>query len=200
LIVANALGVLQHLTFDWRTGDGIGPEPYAAQPYFREMPRLLIYESLVHILDTFRYLEGEVRVTACETRRVNPVIAGEDWAEIHLAFASNATGFIHGDRQTGPFPAPIAMGSMEIAGDRATLRISPDGHLWLTRRGETEQAHEFTPPVVGYKGDSVFATQQHLLDCLRTGQPGESEGREYLKTAALVEDCYRLAALSKRNR
>ena len=41
--------------------------------------------------------------------------------------------------------------------------------------------------------NGVLATQAHLLDCLVTGRPAESEGREYLKTVALVEDCYRLA-------
>jgi hypothetical protein len=44
-----------------------------------------------------------------------------------------------------------------------------------------------------YKGDSVLATQQHLLESIRTGRPSESDGREYLKTVALVEDCYRRA-------
>src|SRR5262245_30141565 len=107
LIDAGALGSLRHLNFDWRTGDGNGAEPYPAQPFFRQMPRLLIYESLVHILDTFRFLDGELRVTECQTRRVNPAIVGEDWAEIRVVFAGgHATGFIHGDRQTGPVPAP----------------------------------------------------------------------------------------------
>jgi predicted dehydrogenase len=197
LIAAGVLGALKHLAFDWRTGDGNGSEPYTAQPYFHEMPRLMICESLVHILDTFRFLGGELNVTACETRRVNPVIIGEDWAEVECAFRGGAKGFIHGDRQTGPEPAPVAMGSMVIQGESATLRIAGDGHLFLTRSGAAEEKLSFTPSTTGYKGDSVLATQQHLLDCLRTGQPSESDGREYLKTVALVEDCYRLAARPK---
>ena len=189
-IAAGELGALKHLSFDWRTGDGNGPEPYAAQPYFREMPRLLIHESLVHILDTFRFLGGELQVTACETRRVNPVIAGEDWAEIRVRFASGAEGFIHGDRHTGPVPSPVAMGSMVIEGERATLRSSAEGELYLN-----DQRLDFTPTSLGYKGDSVKAIQQHLVDCLRTGQPAESDGRAYLCTAKLVEDAYRIANL-----
>jgi predicted dehydrogenase len=204
IIDTGALGSLKHVSFDWRTGDGNGTEPYPTQPYFRQMPRLLIYETLVHILDTFRFLAGEMRVTECETRRVNPVIVGEDWAEIRIVFASGeATGFIHGDRQTGPVPAPVAMGSMLIEGDRATLRIAADGQMYLLPGGAASQppsepstelgGREAAPPTTGYKGDSVFAVQQHFLDCLRTGRPSESDGRDYLKTVALVEDCYRLA-------
>ncbi|MEO6788626.1 MAG: Gfo/Idh/MocA family oxidoreductase, partial [Chthoniobacteraceae bacterium] len=193
LIETGALGALRRLSFDWRTGDGNGLEPFAAQPYFREMPRLIIHESLIHILDTFRFLAGEFRVTACETRRVNPVIVGDDWAEIQCAFDAGAKGSIHGDRQTGPVPAPVAMGSMILEGERATLRIAGDGHIFLAKRGAVEDRLDFIPPTNGYKGDSVFATQQHLLGCLRTGSPSESEGREYLKTVALVEDCYALS-------
>ncbi|MCX6854213.1 MAG: Gfo/Idh/MocA family oxidoreductase [Verrucomicrobia bacterium] len=188
LIQTGVIGPLRHLSFDWRTGDGNGPEPYAAQPYFREMPRLIIYESLVHILDTFRCLAGELSITACETRRVNPVIAGDDWAEIEVQFANGATGFIHGDRHTGPVPSPVAMGSMIIEGESGTLRISPEGDIY-----SNDQRLDFTPPSLGYKGDSVLATQQHLIHCLRTGKPAESEGRAYLTTARLVEDAYKIA-------
>jgi D-apiose dehydrogenase len=188
LIQSGVIGPLRHLSFDWRTGDGNGPEPYLAQPYFREMPRFIIYESLVHILDTFRCLAGELSITACETRRVNPVIAGDDWAEIKVQFANGATGFIHGDRHTGPVPSPVAMGSMVIEGEGGTLRISPEGEIYLL-----DQRLDFTPTMLGYKGDSVLATQEHLINCLRTGQPAESEGRMYLRTASLVEDAYRIA-------
>lgn len=192
LIDAGMIGNVKHLSFDWRTGDGNGPEPFASQPYFREMPRLIIYESLVHILDTFRYLAGELSVTACETHRINPVIKGDDWAEIECAFAHGATGFIHGDRQTGPVPSPVAMGEMRIEGDAGTLRITGEGRLFLNN-----QPQPFQSATQGYKGDSVLATQQHLLGCLSTGTPCESEGREYLKTVILVENCYDLSLQPK---
>jgi D-apiose dehydrogenase len=189
LIQTGAIGTIHHLSFDWRTGDGNGPLPYSAQPYFREMPRLIIFESLVHILDTFRCLAGDLEITACETRRVNSVIAGEDWAELKVQFASGATGFIHGDRHTGPVPSPLAMGSMVIEGQHGTLRITPEGFLELNN-----QRLDFTPSTLGYKGDSVFATQQHFIECLRTGHTAESEGRAYLTTATLVENAYGMAA------
>ena len=193
IIDGGRLGEVLSLAFDWRTGDGVGPEPYAAQPYFRAMPRLLIHESLVHILDTFRFLAGELRVTACETRRLNSVIAGEDWAELQGAFEGGPSGFIHGDRLTGPHPAPVAMGELRIVGRHAALRIAPDGNLFLTRHGGAAERLPLEPITTGYKGDSVLATQQHLIDCLRTGARAESEGRDYLRTAALVEAAYALS-------
>lgn len=181
------------VSFFWRTGDGRGPAPYANQPYFREMPRLLIYESLVHLLDTFRFLGGECSVRNCSTARINPLIAGEDQAIIQLAFANGATGLIDGNRHTGPVPAPVAMGTLLIEGADGVLRVAPDGCIFVTRPSAIEERLPFTPTQTGYKGDSVHSTQRHLLDCLVSGQPAESEGREYLKTVTLVEDCYRIA-------
>ena len=193
ILDSGQIGAARRIEFDWRTGDGAGPKPYVTQPYFSTMPRLLIFETLVHLLDTFRFLAGEFHVKGCETRRINPVIAGEDWAEIEVAFDAGASGKIRGDRVTGPVPAPVAMGSLVMEGEMGALRMAPDGHLFVTMRGEAEREADFVPTPLGYKGDSVFATQKHLIDCLGSGMQAESEGREYLKTVALVEECYRLA-------
>lgn len=194
ILDAGTLGDLVKMSFDWRTADGNGAEPYPAQPYFRTMPRLMIYESLVHILDTFRFLGGEMEITACEIQRVNPVIAGEDWVEIQGRFANGASCSIHGDRQTGVTPSPVAMGTMLIEGQHGSLRLAEDGCLFLRLGGNAEIRLAFIPPVTGYKGDGVFATQQHLANCLRTGSLAESEGRSYLRTAQLVEAAYALAS------
>jgi predicted dehydrogenase len=184
-------GTVRQVSFFWRTGDGQGPEPYPAQPYFRQMPRLLVYESLVHLLDTFRYLAGEIRSVACQVRRLNPVIAGEDQAHIRVEFAAGPTGLIDANRLTGPVPADVAMGEMWVEGDVASLRVSSDGRLWLRRPGGPESPLDFVPPAAGYKGDSVYATLMHLIESLSTGQPSESDGRDYLRTVELVEACYR---------
>ena len=82
---------------------------------------------------------------------------------------------------------------LRIEGGDANLRMNGDGQLFLTKSGGAERQLPFEPPTTGYKGDSVFATQQHLLDSLRSGKPAESEGREYLKTVELVEQCYLLS-------
>jgi predicted dehydrogenase len=193
LIDAGALGRVFQLTFRWRTGDGRGPEPYTVQPYFRQMPRLLVYETLVHLLDTFRYLAGEIARVACLNRRVNPVIVGEDQSLILVESHSGLPGLIDANRITGPTPAPVAMNSLTVEGDRAVLRLSPDGRLGLTEHGGAEREHPFPTSAEGYKGDSVRATQLHLIDCLRSGRPSESDGRDYLNTVRVVFACYRSA-------
>ena len=84
---------LHTLTFTSRMGDGWGPEAYLGrQPYFRTMPRLLVYETGVHFIDTFRFLAGEVRQVYAVLRRLNPVIAGEDCGLLVFTFESGAVG------------------------------------------------------------------------------------------------------------
>jgi D-apiose dehydrogenase len=193
LLDAGVLGDVLQLTFRWRTGDGRGPEPYSVQPYFRQMPRLLVYETLVHLLDTARYLGGELASVFCTNRRVNPVIAGEDQSLVLFTFKSGVPGLIDANRISGPVPAPVAMNDLTAEGERATLRLSPDGRLFLTDYGQAEREHAFPTTGEGYKGDSVHATQSHLIECLRAGRPSESDGRDYLNTVRAVFACYRSA-------
>jgi predicted dehydrogenase len=193
LLDTGTLGRVFQMSFQWRTGDGCGPEPYTVQPYFRQMPRLLVYETLIHLLDTARFLGGELAGVFCVNRRVNPAIVGEDQSLILFTFQNGTPGVIDANRISGPVPAPVAMNSLTVEGERGTLRLSPDGRLWLAESGQAEREHAFPVTWDGYKGDSVRATQEHLIDCLRSGRPSESEGRDYLNTVRAVFACYQSA-------
>ena len=194
LIVAGVAGKPYHLAYRMRSGDGLGPLPYKNQPYFREMPRLLIYEMLVHQLDTARYLAGEIQTLYCQIQRINPVIQGEDYAQIHLLFANGVQGLLDGNRINGREPSKVVMGSFRLEGDRGMLRLTSNGRLFISENGGDEHPHTFHAPDRGYKGDSVRAAQEHYVHCLQSGARCETEGEEYLKTVAAVEACYRSAA------
>jgi predicted dehydrogenase len=187
---SGVLGRPYYLAFRHRTGDGLGPKPYDVQPYFVQMPRLLIYETLVHHLDTSRYLAGELSRVYCQSQRVNPVIAGEDCVLIQMTFQNGMQGLIDGNRISGRVPARVAMGSFRVEGDRGMIRLTSSGRLFLTEHGKDEVPHPFEAPEEGYRGDSIRAAQQHYVSCLQKGTRCESEGAEYLKTVAAVEACY----------
>ena len=197
LLDAGRLGRLFHLAFRMRTGDGRGPEPYTVQPYFRRMKRFLVYETLVHFLDTFRFLGGEFSRLHCRISRINPVIAGEDCALIHVEFGSGANGLIDANRISGPLPLDPAFGECRAEGETAAIRMSPEGRLWITEYGSAEREHDFEMPQIGYKGDSVKALQEHFLRCLRDKVPCESAGRDYLRTVEAVYACYQSAETGK---
>ena len=61
LQIAGTIGDFTHIHMLSRFGDGWGERAYLdRQPFFRDYPRLLIYETGVHFIDTFRFLLGEV--------------------------------------------------------------------------------------------------------------------------------------------
>jgi D-apiose dehydrogenase len=191
---SGALGVPYYLAFRHRAGDGLGPEPYAVQPYFRQMPRLLIHETLVHHLDTARFLAGEFSRVYCQTQQINSTILGEDFVLIQLSFLNGMQGLIDANRISGRVPTKVAMGSFRIEGDRGMVRLTSNGRMFLAEHGKDEQELPFRAPDVGYRGDSIRAAQEHYVTCLRTGQPSESDGEDYLKTVTAVETCYKSAA------
>ncbi len=186
------LGSVHYLGFRMRTGDGRGSMPYPTQPYFAQMPRLLIYETLVHFIDTARYLLGEIDTVHCQTQRLNPAIAGEDAAQIHLRFAIGAVAVIDANRINGKMPPPVAFGVALIEGSKGRISMSGEGDL---RFDEVPIA--FAKPTTGYKGDSILAMQRHFVDCLRSGDRCESEGSDYLATVRTVFACYESANLGE---
>ncbi len=197
LIDAGVFGEVFHLGFCLRNGDGRGGDPYEVQPYFRAMPRLLIYETLVHFLDTFHFLVGEIESVFCQTRRINPLIVGEDYALIQLGFTDGAHGLIDANRISGAVPPDVAFGVFTLEGERAALRMTPRGELFIREYGQTERQHEYKIPAMGYKGDSVFAAQQHYAACLRDGSQCETEGEAYLNTVRAMFACYESAATGR---
>ncbi|MGB0581519.1 MAG: hypothetical protein ACPGVU_17620, partial [Limisphaerales bacterium] len=68
--------------------------------------------------------------------RKNPVIAGEDQATIELEFANGLKGVIDGDRTDGPFPAPVAMGTLSIEAGESSIYMSSDGRVSVDLPGQ----------------------------------------------------------------
>lgn len=175
--------------FRTRTKDGLGDQPYPRQTYFRELPRCLIYEALIHHLDTARFLFGEIRSIYCETGRRNPNIKGEDSAMITVSHGDGVRGWIDGNRYIDPDPDGPVMGEAIFEGEDGYLLLLGTGDIYRNRT--LAWKNEVT---AGYRGDSVRGTQSHFISCLRSGEPFESGGREYLPSFAAMEAAYRSAS------
>jgi tripartite ATP-independent transporter DctP family solute receptor len=121
LIDAGALGRVHGVSFRLRPGDGQGLHAYLdRQPYFQTMPQLLVRETAVHFIDSFRFLCGEVRAVTARLRRLNPVIAGEDAGTVLLEFDDDRQGLFDGNR-LNMHPAADqrrTMGEMWLEGER----------------------------------------------------------------------------------
>jgi len=172
--------------FRTRTRDGVGEQPYPKQPYFRQLRRLLIDEVLVHHIDTARFLFGEIESVYAQASRRNLHITAEDQAILVLTHGAAVHGWIDGHRFLDPDPDGPAMGDAFFEGETGILSIPATGDVY--RNHVLAWKNNVT---VGYRGDSVRATQVHFIACLKDGSAFESGGREYLRTFAAVEAAYR---------
>ncbi|MEM7426796.1 MAG: Gfo/Idh/MocA family oxidoreductase, partial [Pseudomonadota bacterium] len=119
LLDAGRIGEIYQISFRLRPGDGQGPEAYLSrQPYFQKMPRFLVHETAIHLIDVFRYLMGEVSHVNAELRRLNPAITGEDAGLIIFGFDSGARGLFDGNRLADHVAENrrLTMGDMLIEG------------------------------------------------------------------------------------
>ncbi len=181
------------VAFECRMGDGWQSDAYLArQPYFREMPRLLIFETGVHFVDTFRFLAGEIDGVFANLTKHNPDIAGEDSGTVLFEFASGASGIWQGNRYNEPTSADarFTFGEAVVDGSGGTLRLYGNGRLTVQPLGQPERDIEYACHRRAFAGDCVFATQRHFVDSLLAGTAMETSGREYLKSLAVVDAIY----------
>jgi len=186
------IGEFRNAVWIHSNNDGILEPLYPAQPYFRDYPRLLIYETLVHYLDCSVYLFGRAQRLRAATKRNNPVIKGEDEANIRLEYPGGARLWITGTRCGQVLENNAVMGRLRIDGTRDSLWLMGDGTLYRGT-GALEKL-PYTPPTGGYRGDSALATQRHFAQCLASGQEFESSGAQYLFTVQMVEAAYAAAS------
>lgn len=187
---------LHSVAFRCRTGDGWQQDAYLQrQPYFREMPRLLVFETGVHFIDTFRYLAGEIDAVYALLRKWNADIAGEDSATLMFEFDSGATGLWDGNRFNEPASpdARFTFGEALVEGSGGSIRLDGTGQLTLQPLGEPERPIKYHFQKRGFAGDCVFNTQRHFIDTLRGSLPFETSGDSYLKTLSVVEAAYHSA-------
>jgi predicted dehydrogenase len=200
LLDAGALGEPYGIGFRLRPGDGQGPRAYLdRQPYFQTMPRFLVHETAIHLIDVFRYLLGEVGGVFARLRRLNPAIAGEDAGLVLFDFASGATGLFDGNRLVD-FPAAnprLTMGEMLLEGSDARLRLDGFGRLWLRPHQGDEREHAYPWQDRGFGGDCVHALQSHVVEHLERGAPLENRGEAYLRNLEIEEAIYRSAATGR---
>ena len=197
LLDDGAIGERIHvMSFRSRMGDGWGRDAYLdRQPYFRDYPHLLVYENGVHFIDTYRYLAGEIESVYAVLKKLNPVIAGEDFGVVTFNFASGATGLWDANRYNeSNYPSPrYTFGEFLIDADAGSIRLYNDGRLTIQKLGEPETDHPYKHENRNFSGDCCYTTQRHFIDRLIDGDPFETNGPDYLRSLAVQDAVYRSA-------
>ena len=194
LLAGGACGEVLNASFRLRPGDGQGPDAYLArQPYFQQMPRFLVHETLIHMVDTFRFLFGEVTAVQAHLRRCNPAIAGEDAGIVVMEFADGPVGVVDGNRLVDHAAenTRLTMGEMWVEGTAGVLRLDGDGHLYHRTHGATEERrHDYAWTNRAFGGDCVHACQRHIVDALRGKERAETHAADYLRNIEIEEAIY----------
>lgn len=176
-----------------RTGDGWGSGAYLdRQPYFREMTRLLIYETGIHFIDVFRYLIGDITNVYARLRRLNEEIKGEDAGLVLFDFEGGAQGVLDCNRYNEPLYAQprYTFGEMTIDGNNGSLYLKSNGDILLHKLGEEARLIPYHHENKQFAGDCVFATQKAIIASLQSGDEFETEGGLYLKNLMVQEAIY----------
>ncbi len=157
------------------------------QPFVAREERLVVAESLIHELDTLRYLIGEMVVERSMLSRTSQDVVGEDTAVILLRAAGDLPAIVTGTM--------VAAGHTYRAGDRLELHGTQASATLddavLTLKGASVERHAFDEALA--RQDSFDHSIAHFVDSLESGHPFETDISDQLHTMKLVESVYELA-------
>jgi predicted dehydrogenase len=164
----------------------------STQPYFAQMPRLLVLEMCVHWIDCMRAMFGDVRQVFARTCRVNPVMAGEDVATLMLGFDDGASGLIDASWACPDVTVPGE--ALRVEGELGALSVHAKGEQILFNRYDSRQAEPLQIPV---QSEAFYLLHGHFLDRLENGGDFETSGQDNLNTLATVFAAYESAETSQ---
>jgi len=171
-----------------KTEKGI-PVALERQPFFAHLPHFIIFELLIHHLDTSRFLVGEMSVVNSQKMHISPEVVGEDVALILLRSENGAIGTISGNL-SAPGAPPLPRDRLELIGERSSILFDNDT---LMIHGEANETLHINPEEA-YQASYDHAIA-HFAEALRNGQPFETDRLDNLKTLRLVDEAYRLAGI-----
>lgn len=162
------------------------------QPYFAEMPKLLIYEMMIHYIDGIRYLMGDVRSVYAQATRVNPLIEGDDHALVVFSHTSRAYSMVDCSWASPADRRPkMGAGDMLLEGRDGSLHLDPFDaelrHVTLDGTVTVLKRYEGTPNAYQAAFDSCIAD---FAGSIRHGRAFISPGSDNLKTLAATLAAY----------
>jgi len=195
LIGDGRIGEPFQVSFWLRPGDGQGPEAYLdRQSYFQKMEKFLVHETAIHLIDTFRFLFGDIKSVYAQLTRLNPAISGEDAGLIVFEFANGRRGVFDGNRLVDHAAdnRRLTMGEMRIEGSDGVLTLDGYGRIQLRKLdSNTLESHGYHWNDIDYAGDCVYLTNKHIVDHLRLETPVMNTASEYLTNLCIEAAVYR---------
>lgn len=201
---ADGLGQIYQAQFYLRPGDGRGADAYLSrQPAFRTMERLLIHETGVHFVDLFQWLFGDITSVYADLKQLNPAIAAEDAGILIMDHTSGARSVFDGNRLSDHDTdnPRRTMGEMWVEGEKGSLRLDGQGHLYFRAFGARDERHiPQSMPVdeATFGGGCVANLCRHVSAAVAGQGALENEAHAYLSVIKATDAAYQSDAQGRK--
>jgi len=157
------------------------------QPFLAALPRLLVFEVLIHHLDVLRWLFGDLTVVAARLGRHCGSVRGDDTAAVLLQTSAGLPVQLSGCLCVPDAPEGID-DHLEVVGRRGVIRIggtsaSLSGARRLSARWDFGDLY----------AASFEGALRHFATALKEDRPFETEATDNLRVLAIVEEIYSAA-------
>jgi predicted dehydrogenase len=172
------------------------PDGFSQQPYQAAMTKLILMDMGCHLVDTARYLIGEIQTVSATFGRFGRWGVGEDVAMLTVYFAGGALGLLDLSWCAAPIDCrpEWALFPTVAEGSGGTLRLLTDGSLELTSpSGRRERRPVALPADDKVYVDGFVAAQRHFIEGLISGAEHETRASDNLKTMDVIWTAYRAA-------
>ncbi len=193
---AGTIGRAVRLRIAHRDTRALRADGFSDQPFLAALPRLILNEMGCHLIDTARFLLGEVRTVSATLGHFGKGHSGEDVATLSLVFENGALGLLD---MTWCAPPDLArpewaLNETVLEGTRGALKVRHDGSLLLVHLdGRTEPRTEPLTDEANVYVNGYIATQAHFIDGIVNDTRHETGGTDTLRTMDVVWAAYRAA-------
>ena len=166
------------------------------QPFLAELDEFILTDIGSHILDTCRFLFGEVETLFCHTATVNPKIKGEDVANVFMKMKNGISCYAEMSYASileyEPFPQTFLL----IEGERGSIQLTKDYSILVTTSEGTEvitatpKMYSWLDPKYAVVHSSIVDCNRDILHALQGKHQAETTGADNLQTVKLVHAAY----------
>jgi predicted dehydrogenase len=169
------------------------------QPFLKELDQFILTDMGTHLLDTARFLFGEVDSLYCQTTRVHPGIKGEDVTTVVMQMRDGVSVICEMSYASRTEIEHFPQTYVYVEGEHGFLELGPDYTIRETESEGTWVRH-FPPkhyvwadPAYDLVHSSIVDALANLLQHLKGEKTAETTGDDNLKTMTLVSGAYESA-------
>ncbi len=166
------------------------------QPFLAELDEFIVTDIGSHILDTCRFLFGEVETLYCNMATVNAKIKGEDVANVMMKMQDGSTCYAEMSYASILEQESFPQTYLLIEGSKGSIKLQHDYEIKVTK-GEGTETFNARPPQYNWADPKYALVHASIVSCnrdilyhLQGLRKAETTGTDNLETVRLVHAAY----------